>query len=485
MASFELTQQLVQSLRQEQIMAPQQIQALQILLATIPELEQRITQELEQNPTLELVDSGLETLAGNPLEDDTAGAPQLREDVAAAAAEHDESLATMIQLTDSWRDYAPQASYSEADAERRQFLFDSLTAEPNLQEHLLQQVRESEGVDARLRELCTHIIGSIDESGYLRSHPADIATALQTDLESVRRGIALVQTFEPAGVGARDLRECLLLQLERQGRRNSLEYQLVERHLEDVARNRIPQVAKALHTSPAHVYVLLTKIRSLNPYPGNQVSTSGIDFIYPEVFIEKDGAGQWHARSNRAYGPRLRIAPQYLEMLEDPAISAADKRYLREKITGSRLLMRAIGQRQSTIERIAETLIEFQRDFLDRGVEYMRPLVMSQVAERVGVHETTISRAIANKYVQTPHGLFPFRHFFNTGYRGDDGEQVSSLGIKQKIQSLVEGEDRGHPLSDQKLVALLREQGFEVARRTVAKYREELGIGPSHLRRGF
>jgi RNA polymerase sigma-54 factor len=485
MAPLELTQQLVQSLRQEQIMAPQQIQALQILMATIPELEQRITQELEQNPTLELVDSGLETLAGNPLEDDTSSTPQMREDVAAAAAEHDESLATLIQLTDSWRDYAPQPSYSNADLEHRQFMFDSLTAEPSLQDFLLQQVRESEIRDEPMRDLCTHIIGSIDESGYLRTHPADIATSLQIDLDSVRRGIALIQTFEPAGVGARDLRECLLLQLERQGRRDSLEYQLVERHLEDVSRNRIPQVAKALHTSAAHVYVLLTKIRSLNPYPGNQVSTTGIDFVYPEVFIEKDGAGQWHARSNRAYGPRLRIAPQYLDMLEDPAVSAADKRYLREKITGSRLLMRAIGQRQSTIERIAETLIEFQRDFLDRGVEYMRPLVMGQVAERIGVHETTISRAIANKYVQTPHGLFPFRHFFNTGYRSDDGEHVSSLGIKQKIQSLVEGEDRAHPLSDQKLMTLLKEQGFDVARRTVAKYREELGIAPSHLRRGF
>jgi RNA polymerase sigma-54 factor len=485
MASLDLSQQLVQSLRQEQIMAPQQIQALQILLATLPELEQRIHQELEQNPTLELLDSGLETLAGNPLEDDVEGTPQVEDDAAAAAAEHDESLAGLVQLTDSWRDYAPQMPYSDADVERRQFLFDSLTAEPSLQEHLLRQVRESEIADDRLRDLCAHIVGSIDEGGYLRTHPADIATALQTDLDSVQSGIALVQTFEPAGVGARDLRECLLLQLERQGRRDSLEYQLVEHHLDDLSHNRIPQVAKALHTSPAHVYTLLEKIRALNPYPGHQVSAAGVDFVYPEVFIEKDASGQWHARSNRDYSPRLRIAPRYLAMLEDPDVSADDKRYLRDKIASSRLLMRAIGQRQSTIERIAEALIEFQRDFLECGTEHMRPLVMGQVAERLGLHETTISRAIANKYVQTPHGLFPFRYFFNTGYRGEDGERVSSLGIKQKIQSLIEGEDRNHPLSDQKLVALLKQQGFDVARRTVAKYREELGIASSHLRRGY
>lgn len=485
MAAVGLSQQLVQSLRQEQIMAPQQIQALEILLATIPELEQRINQELADNPTLELVDTGIHSLVGNPVEDDAEGSREAGSEVAAAAAEHDESLATLVQIADSWRDYAPPRPYTAEDAERRQFMFDSLAQEPNLQEFLLQQLGETEGLDERTREVCTHIIGSIDESGYLRTHPADLASALQADLDAVRRGIAIVQSFEPPGIGARDLRECLLLQLERRGQRGSLEYQLVDRHLEDVARNRIPQVAKALRTSPSHVYALLEKIRTLTPYPGNQVAAASVDFVYPEVFIEKDGSGAWIARANRSYGPRLRIAPQYLEMLEDPAVPAADKRYLREKITSSRLLMRAIGQRQSTIERIGDALTHFQRDFLDRGVEHMRPLVMSQVADYIGVHETTVSRAIANKYVQTPHGLFPFRHFFTTGYRSQDGEQVSSLAIKQKIQGLIADEEKGRPLSDQKLMALLRDQGLDVARRTVAKYREELGIAPSHLRRSY
>ncbi len=466
-------------------MAPHQIQALEILLATIPELEQRINQELAENPTLELVDTGIERLVGNPLEGDLAIGQARQEDAAAAAVEHDESIATVVQLTDSWRDYSPQRSYSEEDLERRQFMFDSLTAEPSLQEYLLSQLRETDGLDERLREICTHIIGSIDETGYLRTHPADLATSLQADMDSIRRGIAVVQSFEPAGVGGRDLRECLLLQLERQGQKGSLTYHLVESHLEDVARNRIPQVAKALRTTPAHVYALLEKVRSLNPFPGNQVSSTGVDFVYPEVFIEKDAGGRWQVRSNRSYGPRLRLSAECLKLLDDPAVPAADKRYIREKIASSRMLMRAIGQRQATIERIAEALVHFQQDFLDKGVEHMRPLVMSQVADYIGVHETTVSRAIAGKYLQTPHGLFPFRRFFNTGYRSESGEQVSSLGIKQKIQSLVESEDKTRPLSDQKLVALLKEQGFDVARRTVAKYREELGVAPSHLRRSF
>ena len=172
-------------------------------------------------------------------------------------------------------------------------------------------------------------------------------------------------------------------------------------------------------------------------------------------------------------------------MLQDPNTPKEVKAYIREKLNSSKLLMRAIEQRRSTIERIAEALVEFQKDFLENGIEHMRPLVMSQVADRIGVHETTVSRAIANKYVQTPHGLFPFRHFFSTGYRRDDGEQVSSLGIKQKIQALIEAEDSRKPLSDSKLAKLLAEQGFKVARRTVAKYREELGIPPSHIRRSY
>ena len=485
MAAFELTQQLNQSLRQEQILAPQQIQALEILLATLPELEQRINQELAENPTLELVENRRESLVGNPLEGDLGVDPERLADAAADAAERDEAIAPALQLTDAWRDYAPAAADRGDEDERRQFMFDSLTAEPSLQEHLLAQLGETDGVDESLRAVCTHVIGSIDDDGYLRTHPADMATALQADMDSLRRAIAVVQSFEPAGVGARDLRECLLLQLERRGRRSSLEYQVVADHLEAIAQNRIPQIAKALRTTTAHLYALLERIRALDPHPGRQVASSGVDYVYPEVFIEKDSEGQWQARPNRTGMPRLRIAPECLRMLEDPALPAADKRYIREKINGSRQLLRAIGLRQSTIVQIAAALIDFQRDFLERGLEHMRPLVMSQVADRIGVHETTVSRAIAGKYVQTPHGLLPFRRFFSTGYRSDSGEQVSSLGIKQKIQSLIDGEDKARPLSDQKLTEMLKEQGFAVARRTVAKYREELGLAPSHLRRSF
>ena len=470
-------------------MAPQQIQALEILLATIPELEQRINEELAENPTLELLSGAGEDLVGNPVEEADGGGGEADSDAAAELAERDAALASALQFSHTWRDFADQGEgthrFTGEDAERRQFMFDSLTAEQGLQEFLQQQLREMDDLDETMVRVCAHVIGSIDETGYLRTHPADIATALQVPMETVHQAIDIVQSFDPPGVGARDPRECLLLQLARQGRTDTLEYKLVDKYLEDVEKNHIPKVAKELHTSTTHIYELLEKIRRLNPYPGSAISDKGITYVYPEIFIEKDESGEWIVRSNRAYTPRVRLAPHYLNMLEDPNIPAETKRYIREKLASSRMLMRAMEQRQSTIERIGEALIHFQKDFLENGVEHMRPLIMSQVADHIGVHETTVSRAIANKYVQTPHGLFPIRHFFSTGYRSDDGEQVSSLAIKQRIQSLIDAEDKAKPLSDQKLARMLKEQGFDVARRTVAKYREELNIPSSHLRRSF
>jgi RNA polymerase sigma-54 factor len=336
-----------------------------------------------------------------------------------------------------------------------------------------------------MHAICERIITAIDDTGYVRTHLSDLAIALNTDLTEMKKGLAVVQSFDPPGIGARDLRECLLLQLERQGDKGSLAYQLVDKHLEAVGRNQIPQIAKDLRISPSHVYELLERIRRLNPFPGSALSDQTADYVYPEVFIEKDEEGQWIVRSNRDYLPRVRISPFYLKMLKDPNAPKEAKAYIREKLNSSKLLMRALDQRRSTIERIGEALVEFQEDFFENGVEHMRPLIMSQVADRIGVHETTVSRAISNKYVQTPHGLFKFRHFFSTGYRGEDGEQVSSLGIKQKIQALVDAEDSRKPLSDSKLATMLSEQGFQVARRTVAKYREELSIPPSHMRRSY
>jgi len=476
-----------QSLRQEQIMAPQQIQALNILLSTIPEIEQRISEELAENPTLELLSSGTEDLAGNLVEDVPANTST--DDAAADAAAQDEALITLIQLSENWRDYAPQNTRSSGnisdEQEKREFLLNSLVDETCLQDHLLEQLREAEPLSEQTKIICQELIGSIDSKGYLKTHLADITIATQSEMNDVKHALTIIQKFDPPGIGARDLRECLILQLERKNQKKSKLYILVDKHLDKVAKNHIPQIAKALHVSTSEVYELLKQLRKLDPRPGSKMTSKGITYVTPEIFIEKDSSGNWQVRSNRDYMPKLRINPYYLKLLENPNTSKETKSYIREKIMNSKMLMRAISQRRSTIELIGESLIKFQRDFFDYGISRMKPLIMSQVADDIHVHETTVSRAIANKYVKTPHGLFALKHFFTSGYENDNGEMVSSLSIKQKLQKIINAESPKKPYSDQKLTQLLKEEGFKVARRTVAKYREELGIPSSNMRRSF
>ncbi|NOY80998.1 MAG: RNA polymerase factor sigma-54 [Kiritimatiellaeota bacterium] len=480
----------LQTLRQEQILAPQQIQSLEILLATLPELEQKITAELAENPTLELLDPGGEQLVGNPVEETEGAGGDGQADLAAQAAEKDETLATLIELGEAWQDFAPsrfagRGRYTAEDEERRQHLFDSLVAESTLQELLLEQLRQADDVDEKTRRVAEEVIGSIDEAGYLRTHVADIAIACGVDLDAVNRALKLIQSFDPAGVGARDLRECLLLQLERKGRRKTLAYQVADRHLDEIARNRIPQVARKMGITPTRLYEVLAEIKQLSPFPGSPFSPERPDYVAPEVFVEKDDSGEWQVRTNRDCVPRLRISPRYLRMLKDPEAGSEVKAYIREKLLASRTLLRALANRESTIVRITRVLLDLQRDFFEKGPNHLQPLTMSQVAEEIGVHETTVSRAVAGKYLQTPHGLFPFRKFFTSGLDRAGGGQVSSSTVKQKLEELVRSEDPKKPLSDQKLAELLKAEGFRVARRTVAKYREELGILPSHMRRSF
>ena len=276
------------------------------------------------------------------------------------------------------------------------------------------------------------------------------------------------------------------LQLERQGKQKSLEYRIVDKHMDDIGRNKLREITRRQNVSMGEVQEALERIKKLYPYPGSLVTpTPTTNFVTPEVFVEKDENGEWQVRSNNDRIPRLRISPYYLKMLKDKNATSEVKSYIRQKIADSKLLLRAMAQRESTIVRITRSLLQHQRGFFDEGIENMKPLTMSQVAEDIDVHETTVSRAIANKYMMTPHGLFPFRHFFSAGYTTEGGDEVSSHVVKQKLRELVNSEDKSKPLSDQKLAQMLKENGFDVARRTVAKYREELGIMSSNMRRRY
>ena len=495
---------LSHELRQEQILAPQQIQSLEILMAPMMELEERIAQEMEANPILELEaptpdepHESEESFEEHDLSDDIPSG-EIKEALGRLDAfeehEHnnraegsDEELTQLIQLAENWQNAIPlinqRGGTEEEDDERRQRLFDSIVEEPSLQEQLLEQIRLAEK-DGEITKVAEMIIGSIDESGYLRSNLADLATAAEVDLHEAEAALALVQSFDPPGIGARDLRECLLLQLERQGRGKSKLARLVRNHLEEIARNKLPQVAKRMEMSLDELNKLVEELKTLNPHPGAAMAPNNPIYVIPEVFVERVG-DEFRIVPNDDSVPHLRISNLYLKLLEDPKVPDETKSYIKSKLSSGKMLIKSLEQRQSTIRRIAEVLVSTQYDFLDKGVEYLKPLTMQQVADKLDLHETTISRAIANKYIQTPIGLFEFKYFFTGGYQSSGGEEISSRSVKEMIRDIIAHEEPDNPISDSKIGEMLKERGLDVARRTVAKYREELGIQSSHLRKAY
>ncbi len=468
-------------------MAPHQIQSLELLTAPYLEMRTLINQELQVNPTIELLDGKGEQLIGDPVEEMTAPS-ESNDDFAALAAEKDEFLASVMQLDASWNDYLPAAhsrSYSTSDDdEKRQHFFDSLAAGTSLSESLLEQLRTNE-CDDGTHKIGEMIIGNISEAGYFRGQLPDLAMICNVSLAETEDVLRLIQTFDPPGVAARDLRECLLLQLERQQRQDSLAYQIVDKHLDKLGKNRIPDIARALRVSPISLYSVIDEIKRLQPRPGSALAPSNEQFVRPEVFIHENDENGFAVSTNKDHLPVLRISSRYRKILDDPNTAAEVRDYIKDKIINGNLLIKSLGQRQSTIKRIAEKIVEHQGEFLRHGEEALKPLTMGQIASEIGVHETTVSRAAANKYVQTPQGIFPLKRFFSSGFQTDDGEVLSSVSIRKKIEAIVSEEDSASPISDQGIVQLLGKHGVKVARRTVAKYRESLGIPSSHRRKTY
>jgi RNA polymerase sigma-54 factor len=481
---IDLQQHVGVQQRQELQMSPQQLQALQILQEASLELQQRISAELALNPLLEVTDSGMEQLVGNPLEDSGLGSQN--DERAAQLAEYDESMVDAVrEIGDEglFRDALAGMAYDEDAEERRAHFFNSLSKEASLQERLLEQLSDLVEDDPHWLRLCTEVLGNLDDGGYLRASDEEIAAGAAASVSEAQQAVAIVQKLEPAGIAARDLRECLLLQLERNREHGSIAWEIVDQHLDDLARNRLPQLARSLDVELSEVQEAAERIRMLDPRPGHALASAPVHYIVPEVLVELDEKGDWQVHTTRWSTPRLGLVQRYVDMLQEPSVPAEVKQFIREKMANAKSLMNALGNRQTTIERIAWVLVEKQADFLREGPAKLRPLTMQQVAEELDLHETTISRAVANKYVETPQGLFPFRHFFTTGYQGSGGEAVSSLAVKEKIAALIAEEQKTKPLSDQKIADQLAEEGLKVARRTVAKYREEEGIPSASLRR--
>jgi len=294
-----------------------------------------------------------------------------------------------------------------------------------------------------------------------------------------------VQRFEPTGVGARDIVECLLLQIQAEYPDEPQLRILVENHLEELERRQIPKIAKAMGISPDRVEELKDMLATLNPWPGHEYSTDPPQYVMPDVIVEKDDEGNLRVYLADGSVPQLQINNEYRHMMRNGKMGRDERQYIRDKVESAKWLIRNIEQRQYTILRIANAIVEVQREFFDKGVEAIRPLTLQEIADKVGVHEATVSRTTRGKYMQTPQGLFEMKFFFSPGLRRDSGEAQSAKSVQSMIRKIIDEEDKAKPLSDQKIADILKKQGLNIARRTVTKYREAMNILPTNLRKSY
>jgi RNA polymerase sigma-54 factor len=446
------------------VMSPElRLSALQILTVRLlvqpqAQLEDEIAAALEDNEFLERLDA-----PASPTDEPRPDSP------AADEAPDPRDL-----------DLAPRGERTPVSTEEREpFPLENFPgAAPSLTEHLLEQLRHA-ACDGEVRTAGEAIICNLDDNGYLRAELAEIASATGASPATVARALALVQAFEPTGVAARDLRECLVLQLRADPACDPLAIEIVEHHCEALGRRRYEHLARALGAPLPRILAAAERIRRLDPKPGRAFGGADARSVVAEVSVEKID-GEYVVTLNDQGLPVLRVARGYRGL--HAQLSAEERRFVAERRQAARWFVEAIERRRQTIRRVVEAVVRVQRDFFDRGPGHLRPLALREVAEEIAMHESTVSRAISSKYVETPHGVFPLRHFFQPGVPAATGGLVATMAVKAYLRSLIEGEDGRRPLSDLALVAALRQRGFVLARRTVAKYRSELAIPPCHRR---
>src|SRR5205809_5647154 len=434
--------QQTQNFSLQQVLSPQLQHSLLILQTPLLELRNRVQQEMETNPVIEELPEEVRT-------DERGDAEPSAED------NFDNEFQKLASLDEEWRDYMAQsASYSfdgsrnsrEAQ-DKRQFLFDSIPVQETLQQNLVGQLNQSV-LSASDRKAAELIIGNIDDNGFLQSTPEEMALNSGIPQEDFEKMLALIQSFYPAGVGARDLRECLLIQLQREGRERSLEYRIVSEHMEDLGRRRFPEIARRMAISVEEVQKAADNIARLNPRPGQVFAAAPQNYVLPDVVVEKVD-GEYQSAFNNEQIPHLRISKLYKDIIASGDAQSSDtKDYIRDKIRSGKFLIRSIHQRQQPIMNIAQQIVSRQCDFLEHGPSHLKPMIMAEVADAVGVHETTVSRAVSGKYVATPQGVFEVKYFFTGVYQTADGVSMSNTSVKETIAELVKNENGKNPLSD-------------------------------------
>lgn len=479
-------------------LAPKMIQSMEILQLPVMALQERVEQEMNENPVLELVEEDPALPDESAAEEESAhpDAPTVEEKEIVVDEAHDnaddfERLFDLQREVPDYFDDGPSKSSNriEEEAQRKHDALANIAVpSPSLNEHLLRQLGELE-VEEEIAELARRIISMLDadDGGYFKGSLLDLlppeATAEQQ--AEAEEALHLVQSLDPPGIAARDLRECLLLQLTPDMPYHDEVRTLIENHLEDLRDNRIPRIQKKTGYSIERIQAAWEQLKKLNPKPGAEFADTHVAPVTPDVMLEQDEDGNYRVVVEDQRLPRLYISPYYWKRLQNGTATAEEKEYLRKKITSAQWLIDAIEQRKNTLTKVAQAIVDHQREFLEKGPEFIKPLKMQQIADQVGVHVTTISRAVDDKWIQTPRGIFPLRRFFVGGTRTEQGEDVAWDIIRIKLQELIDKEDKGHPYSDDELVKELGKQGIKVARRTITKYRQKMGIPSSRQRRDW
>ncbi len=481
------------------VMTPKLQQAIKILQMPRLELSQYLNQQMLENPFLEERYDEIEEIL---TDGDVEEKPDISEEV---LNEAEVDLETGLPETDIVSDNdLPELDITDenfGDVDWQEYFIDSLpknneweepieeerqenipVVQQTLQEYLLWQLHMTK-ISESDYEIGESIIGNIDDDGYLTTTTEEISETFGYNISDVERVLKIIQSLEPTGVGARDLKECLMIQLEQMDQKDTIAYKIIEGgYLEELEANHYPQVAKELGVSIDEVHNAVSVISSLEPKPGRQFSSTKAEYIIPDVIVEKID-GKYTVFMND-YGPRLGLSPYYRDLLATSGNLDEDgRKFIQSKFESALWLLESIERRRKTILKVTEVIFNVQQDFLEKGPKYLKPLTLREVAEKVGVHEATVSRVVRNRYVQTPRGIFELRDFFSSGISTEDGGMTSSISVKEIIKNMVEKEDPKNPLSDKDIEEELSKKGFKIARRTIAKYRAELNIPPSNRRK--
>lgn len=494
-------------MEQRQLLTPRMIQSMEILQLPLMALEERIEQEMQVNPVLELrepegipasetqVDGG-----GEPVQERTEGeqALVLKED----GADDFDRLAKIGELfeneefnTNTGTSFRQASSFDGERDKKLDAMNNTAARDENLSEYLLNQWLFVEA-PANIKRAGELLINYIDAEGYLRTPLDQIQSEAKNapTLEELNRALSLVQNLEPPGVGARDLRECLLLQLSAledddelsKGHDFDLEYALVNEHLKDLEMNRYPQISRKLGRSIDDLKAAVRRLSRLHPHPGKQIGRDEAPPVTPDavIYLDED-TGKYEIEMTHDASENFYISGMYRRMLKDRAVDKKTREFLANNVRNARWLIESIQQRKSTIHRVIRQVVDAQKDFFDKGPEFLRPLPMIQVADQLGIHVATVSRAVSEKWIQTPRGVFPLRRFFSGGTTSAEGEDMSWDAVKEKLKVIIAEEDKSKPLNDDEIVEKLATQGLTLARRTVAKYRKIMNIPTARQRKEY